>query len=349
MSVPKRKNFEIELYRFVMILFVALFHFYEDCNSPVYVRGYLGVDFFFVISGYFLMVHFLKYYNAQKSATLQAVEYISDKFRKLYPPYFISLIIMTLIIWAHDGGGLSNLFLITWMSKWQYFLLHSVGAPTVSLIRSTWFLSPLFLVSFFIYFCLCRKKDLFVGLCPVISILTLAFLAQKYGILPIQFTYNGFLVGGILRGLPEMTLGIFLAYLVEEYYKQKEVKEYRLWFLVFIRVLCYGMLLYIMAVSSMDIEDFSIFIPTCILILYSFLHPIHLPEVIEKICCYFGKISYWIYLIHVIVGYVLKEYFMHWSMNLRMFVYFTATIVFAILLDFCYGFVCQKRMVCKKN
>lgn len=336
MNIKPRKNYEIELYRFVMILGVALFHFYEDCSSRIYVRGYLGVDFFFVVSGYFLMIHFMRHYNAEESATKQAVEYIADKFKKLYPPYFIALVLMTLIVWVHDGADPINLFLITWVSKWQYFLLHSVGAPTVSLIRSTWFMSPLFLISFFLYFCLCHKKDLWVGLSPIITILTMAFLAQKYGILTIQFTYNGFLVGGILRGLPEMTLGVFLAYLIEEHYK-KNVREYKLWVSILVRLLCYGMLFYIMVVSSMDIEDFSIFIPTCILIMYSFLHPIPMPSIVEGVCCYFGKISYWIYLIHVIVGYVLKEYFMHWTMNRRMVVYFVVTVAVAAFLDFVYS------------
>ena len=52
-----KKNYTIEFYRFIAIIFIAIFHFgiqyIGDFHWPK--GGYLGVEFFFILSGFFLM------------------------------------------------------------------------------------------------------------------------------------------------------------------------------------------------------------------------------------------------------------------------------------------------------
>ena len=58
------RNKTIEFYRFFTILIIAIFHFNaqyfrDGAGLSLWPKGgYLGVDFFFIISGMFLMYHF---------------------------------------------------------------------------------------------------------------------------------------------------------------------------------------------------------------------------------------------------------------------------------------------------
>lgn len=59
----RNKIYTIEVYRLVFILLIAVMHFREDWNNAVlqkawYEGAWLGVDFFFILSGFFLMKHF---------------------------------------------------------------------------------------------------------------------------------------------------------------------------------------------------------------------------------------------------------------------------------------------------
>lgn len=337
----KRKNSEIELYRFLMIIGVAILHFTEDYNGKIFYGGYLGVDFFFILSGYFLMIHFMRHYNDQINPIDQSVTYIASRLKRLYPPYLTACLLMILLQWKLQGG-FKNLLLMIYQSKWQFLMLHSVGAPTISIVRSLWFISPLVVLSYLLYFMLCYKKQFVVGLAPIISILCFAFIAQKYGFLGMQFTYNGFLVGGFIRGLPEMLLGIFMAYYIEEYSKQVSHKTYKLWALICFRIVWYLMLLYVMMKSVWDFEDFSAFIPMVILIYTSFVHPINLGRIVEAICQYLGSISYWIYVLHIVVGYFIATYFPGHSCSKMILVYLLITILCSTGFDLLFKKILKK-------
>ena len=84
-----KKNAEIELYRFIMIMGVTILHFTEDYSLLPFYGGYLGVDFCFILAGYFLMVHFYKHYSPDLSPTENAIDYIIDRVKKLYFPYIV--------------------------------------------------------------------------------------------------------------------------------------------------------------------------------------------------------------------------------------------------------------------
>lgn len=328
-----KRNAEIEFYRFLMILGVAILHFSEDYRVKTFYGGYLGVDFFFILSGFFLMMHFYRHYSAEQSPVSSAVTYTISRIKKLYLPYLAAILLMTLVCWIHLGGGLKNLFLLVYENRWQFLMLHSVGAPTLCIIRSVWFLSPLIVLSYLIYFCLCYNKKLFVGLAPIISILGFAFIAQKYGFFGMHFEYIGIFGGGFVRGFPEMVLGVFLAYLVEEYFKNKKMKIHAAMGIV-LRVVCYAVILWTIWRSEWDFNDFNVLPAFAVLIVISFLNPIK--YWMEKIMIYLGGLSYWIYLFHIVVGYVLANYFPGRSYPMILLIYLVCTVAISAFFSWCF-------------
>lgn len=329
-----KRNAEIEIYRFLMTIGVIILHFSEDYSAKYHFKGgYLGVDFFFMVSGYFLMTHYYRYNLAECCPEENAIKYTTARIKKLYMPYLTAILLMTLVMWIDFGGGLRGLYSLLYEHRWQFLMLHSVGAPTKCIIRSVWFLSPLILLSYFIYFALCFNKKFFVGIAPIISILLYAFIAQEYGFLGMHFNYAGIFVGGIIRGLAGMAMGVFLAYLVEEYYKKNpiQIKEFTG---ILARIFCYMVIFVTMITSKWKIEDFDAIPMFVILILLAFLSPLKIK--CERAFVYLGGISYWIYLVHLIVGYVISTYIPGREYSMMLIIYIVGTILLSALLKFLY-------------
>lgn len=326
-----KKNAEIELYRFIMIMGVTLLHFTEDYSLLPFYGGYLGVDFCFMLSGYFLMIHFYRHYSTTISPIENSIDYIIGRIKKLYFPYIIAILLMTFVKWICIDGGAFDLFLLLYDNRWQFLMLHSIGAPTVCIIRSVWFLSPLVVLSFFIYFCLCYNKKLFVGLAPILSLLLFVYIAQTYGFLGMHFDYVDIFAGGIIRGFPEMTLGVFVAYMVEEYSNNKNIKVSKVRGII-IRVVCYVVLIYTILKSQWDFNDFNVFPAFAVLIYIAFMNPVEFK--FEKIVLYLGGISYWIYLVHNIVGYVIATVYPGQDYKIMTIIYFIITLVLSMIMQF---------------
>lgn len=153
--ITNKRNLEIEIYRFLMIIAVSVIHFNEDLKIELLKGGYLGVDFFFVLSGFYLMFYFIRHYKEGEDPNKAAAKYFWYRLKRLYPPYIVAILIMTFVSWADAGFGLKNLYFYIWGNKWQFFMLHSIGAPTSCIMRSIWFMSPLIVLSYVIYLFLC--------------------------------------------------------------------------------------------------------------------------------------------------------------------------------------------------
>lgn len=324
-----KKNSEIEIYRFIMIMGVAILHFSEDYtqNQKGFYGGYLGVDFFFILSGFFLMMHFYRNYKEQEPVGA-SVTYIINRLKVLYPPFFAAVLLMTLLKWVESGFGVRNLCMLLYNNRWQFLLLHSVGMPTGCILRSVWFLSPLIFLSYFIYLCLCLNKKWTVGLTPVVSVLLFAFIAQKYGFFGMHFEYIGIFVGGFIRGLPEMLLGVFLAYLIKEYFPTHKPRISKAAGIA-ARVICYAVIAVTEVYSRWDINDFNVLPAFALLIILAFIQPLDPP--FAGVLNFLGGISYWIYLIHVVVGFVFMTYFPGYGYVMMLFIYLAAVVVLSAL------------------
>lgn len=97
------KNIEIEILRGLSILLVFLFHF----QITLFSKGYLGVDIFFVISGYLMAA----IYGDMK--TLPKVwDFFERRFNRLLPAYFtvlvLTLLYSTFVVLPHEQGEVNK-------------------------------------------------------------------------------------------------------------------------------------------------------------------------------------------------------------------------------------------------
>ena len=115
-SISKRKD--IQWLRALAISTVFVFHL-----IPKYCpQGYLGVDVFFVISGY-LMTRIL--YNSKKYSFCQsAINFYTKRMKRLFPAYFF-IILLTIIVGKYILLDSDYTFLIE-DTKWSSFFISNL-------------------------------------------------------------------------------------------------------------------------------------------------------------------------------------------------------------------------------
>ncbi len=85
---------EIQALRAVAVLGVVLYHLWPNRLTG----GYVGVDVFFVVSGYLITDHLLR--EVERSGTVRLVRFWSRRARRLLPASFLAIAATALAIWA---------------------------------------------------------------------------------------------------------------------------------------------------------------------------------------------------------------------------------------------------------
>ena len=91
------RNSKIDLYRVFFTLVIIIHHFQNSYDLRIVKNGYIAVDFFFILSGYFL--------GSSLKRSLTAFDYAKKRVQRLYPEYFVS-ICLSVILYRITRGGL---------------------------------------------------------------------------------------------------------------------------------------------------------------------------------------------------------------------------------------------------
>ena len=117
-----KKN--IQFLRGLSVIFVFLYH----TNIPFFERGYLGVDIFFVISGFVITQRIIQSYGVKKKISLK--DFYSKRLKRIIPNLFFvvgSTYIFYLLFGPPDlslwNEFLSALFGVSNI----YYIIHDIG------------------------------------------------------------------------------------------------------------------------------------------------------------------------------------------------------------------------------
>lgn len=111
----------IQVLRGIAIIGVILFHSKEDL-SP---NGYLGVDLFFLISGYLIIPRIVQSIHEKKIRN-----FYTRRFERLAPALLFMILVSTPLVFTLGSWSSHEQYLI--QGIWTLFLLGNVGALTVS-------------------------------------------------------------------------------------------------------------------------------------------------------------------------------------------------------------------------
>ena len=206
----KERNYAVDAIKGLMILSIILHH---SQLLPFLHHGYLGVDVFFMIAGYYLMQHF-----SRKKGS--AIQYTLLRIKSVYLPYLIALLLACLLDYKHlttfqgfDGFVETYAPFVAFLTLTEElgFIFH-----TPVILVGGWFLSVLIISGFLLYGLLEYNERLTIRvLLPFSIILGFTYLFAKDACVE-SFSVLGALSFPLLRGFLEMGTGVLLYSFIQE-------------------------------------------------------------------------------------------------------------------------------------
>lgn len=200
----RHRNLAIDAIKGLMIILIILHH---SRLVPTLRHGYLGVDVFFIIAGYFLMQSFIK-----KKGT--AFGYTIHRLKQVYLPYLISLGLACILDYKRltsfqgfDGFIETYAPFSTFLTLTEEagFIFHS---PVI--LVGGWYLSVLVIGGFLLYGLLEFNEKLTTKvLLPFSLLLGYTFIFSEKPSLE-NFSIIGAVSVPLLRGFLDMGLGVML-------------------------------------------------------------------------------------------------------------------------------------------
>lgn len=209
---PGRDN-TVEFWRFMFCIAVLGFHFFSKIDSQVMRAGYLGVEFFFILSGY---GHACFYQRRMKGYSLcdkitQLGYFIGRRIIRLYPLYAFSLICMLVLRCFQRKWGIADTLQYIKLEWTEFVWLQCGPLGNEVLISSHWYVPAMFWGSVLLL-CILILCGKFGGLflCPIISFGIYSYYFHLIHKIDVIFSYHA-----VLRGIAGMALGIWIGFLLE--------------------------------------------------------------------------------------------------------------------------------------
>ena len=219
------RNGTIELLRFFAAVCIAVYHFeWIYIGHPVYfVHFYIWVEFFFVLSGFFLAFNCVKPHicsGKNNNNVLPAeINYTIGEFKKLYPMYFVAFIWSFFALHIENHASIYSILGDLWKSKWEILLCNVFmfdSDKTLYNVTSTYVASLLF-SSLLLFYLIRNRRKLFVCvLGPAMVFIGYGRIIKLYGNLSQWLNDDGFVTASLIRALAGMSLGALCYLLITE-------------------------------------------------------------------------------------------------------------------------------------
>lgn len=215
-----RRNGEIDVFRFVFSLIIVALHFGLSFDKNWCTNGAIGVEFFFIVSGYFLARTVNKELQTSRIDEVgNATWRYTVKKAKSFFPYYLGAILFQVIfryiilkrknIFTLFNGFIRSIptFSLSFMG-----LTNSNGVLTWY-VPNTWFLSALLIGGFILFPLLYKKFDIvskIVSPLVFMFIIGYSYITTKTVSFGSHDGWNGICLNGVIRAVADLSLGIGL-------------------------------------------------------------------------------------------------------------------------------------------
>ncbi|MGO5288741.1 acyltransferase family protein [Pseudoscardovia suis] len=192
------RNHALDLLKFFFILIVVIHH--SHIMDGQLIRGYLSVDFFFFVAGYFMCS------MAEGGRTTQ--RYVQRRIYSLYPAYFVAWLILFVAEFATR-----NLTYKCWYSPiLELLMLQNVGIPGGGGINyPLWYISVLMWGGTIIYILKRKLPHWAFNLFGALLVLaTYGYLIVMVGGIEYWSSVGGVFYVPLLRGMSDITIGMWI-------------------------------------------------------------------------------------------------------------------------------------------
>lgn len=222
---------EITFLKTVFAIIVVLYHFYWEIFKRDadywFQHGMLGVEFFFMVSGYLMM----KKLNTKESTPWQ---YTLNHAKKLYPDYIFALMMVVLcraaILIYTKCLSVRSLFRLCTSALQEGLILHMLQINgNYRILGQAWYISAMLMAGFVLYF-LYKKfnKKLVTVIATMISAIMLFVIKKHFGFVFVNvqaISVRGYgIYMGLARGFINMSFGCLIYYLSDALNNNEKIK-----------------------------------------------------------------------------------------------------------------------------
>ena len=283
--LQQKKYYGLNFWKVVMAILIVVGH-----TFPRYAKGYIGVEFFFLTSGFLLYISF-------KNKNRNTWQFLEGRIRTLYPDYIIALFLLCVFGFSLGFLKFSGSNFIA-----EVLMIQNIGIVDGGLNYPTWYVSVLMTAGIVVYVMLRklnRKTYNIVSITLIITIIC-GYIALCGGRFE-YWTNVAYVFCPIwFRGFMELLLGTLLAQLAEIITVRNKVV---LFVFEALATVAFVMLLYCDVVAL----DF-LAIPLCSLLVLISVNPYSFSGLIGKTkpVAKLSKFTYIIYLNQALAIYMLS-------------------------------------------
>lgn len=235
----------VEFWRFFFCSCIIVMHFNETFQNRYYgeIRfgilpgAGLGVDFFFILSGYLMMDSYVR----GRVNLRTPIQFIVGKIKHLYVNYLVAFF---LLFFSIVGCRLTLEWVIQakdmiFLHKWELLMLHmSEIGEKVYINYPTWYISVMLITLYFSYAMLWYDKKLYLNIiAPMVIFVGGGYYANTYATILPWYDYNGILNIGWIRAMIDIALGC-IAFQLADYIKTKYTNRRNIFLMNIIELLC---------------------------------------------------------------------------------------------------------------
>ena len=306
-TLSSPRNGKIDLLKFLFAVTVAIYHFNctTEYKNEIFNSAYIAVEFFFLVSGYFMAKTLSKLENRKNIDVLkESLKFSKKKYMSIFP-YHVYAYVLTIIFWIpYFKLSAKEWLLKVFESLPSFFLLRMFGFRIPSWLMAEWYLSSMLIIMFVLAPIIIRYRKIYTYyIAPVLSIALTAVIFKKCN------TFNVFILEGNLvwlanaRALAEISFGIIIYEVTEKGLFDKFNRK----LLLFAEFVCY-LITFTYAFKELDrtLEP-SVLLVLIIGVTLTFNKKTSLNFLNNKFVYFLGKLSLAVYLCHSVARYCIAE------------------------------------------
>lgn len=229
-KISPSRNGEIDFWKFIFSIIIVLHHSYNfmpEKSRYIFTHGSICVDFFLIISGFFMASSVFRISSDYHSDSIgtETIQFIFKKIKSFLYYYIFSsaIIFITAII----KDGISEVLLTGKMFNLVFsaIFLNMSGLPFYDPINSSWYLSAMLLCMMIIYPVFRKNKNLFINvIAPLTAIFLYGYIMKTTNFVGDPTHWYGYAFKGLIRGFAGLSLGC-TAYNISEWLKNKNISK----------------------------------------------------------------------------------------------------------------------------
>lgn len=296
----KKRNGKVDFLKFIFSIIIITYHFNNSVEYPneLFHKGYIGVEFFFITSGFLFAKSLSKFQYNNDSLMKDSMGFMKKKYLSLFPYHFFvcaATIIYSIINyrWAF-GKAISKIF----NAIPDILLLRMGGIGTLSLLGHEWYLSAMIIVMFILTPIIIKHRHVFIHYAaPIMVVAFVGYLAHNFSDINVVSDWNGLFFCGLLRAAAEISLGC-ICYAV---YESKLLDKINKAVLLIAEVLIYLIVILYSTGYFSGLTDYTVMFLLAPAVTISFSQKASVGFLNNRFISFLGKLSYPIYLTQMVV------------------------------------------------